>query len=176
MKNYYVVDIEIEQASITVKQDINAVKERSTDKRHDQDYRYLISYEKENKSDNIITVIMIKPGYGSIFEEDQTIEILLKYFMKENKQNYSKLNIVNLFAHVSNKSYEFNNINDKYEHINKTIIKKVIEESHEILIAWGHDKKRIKKHVDKIAEVEELIDFKNQTVSCYNRNNILAHI
>lgn len=134
-------------------------------------HRYYLFHEfNENKSSNILTVIMENPSktYPN-GDFDQTIKNVIE-IAKDN--NYGAIEVINLYSYITGKSEENKEHNNKFPNANKeneNFIENFLRNSsNDILIAWGSNYKNDSKKSNKI---KELLNEKHVYTFCENTEN-----
>lgn len=122
------------------------------------EYRYILIKEW-GEADKKVTVVMYNPSNASYLMYDKTV-MNVENFLK--KKGFNKINIVNLYAIKSEKSSIVRKRNLEYEKLNDTYIKKAIEDSEVVILAWGYGKENKDKNpkyvLDRIKQVEKMVE------------------
>lgn len=105
-------------------------------------YRYLLTVSLRNKGNKRVLVIMKNPSRANKEVSDLTVNRVLKFCYREG---YSEVNIMNLYSYYSpnpNKIAELytnGQVNIAIGKENDTIMKNLLPEVQEIIVAWGGD-------------------------------------
>lgn len=127
--------------------------------------RYLLEIPLTNKENKRVLIILKNPSKANESVSDLTIDRVLTFC---NNEGYSKVYIMNLFSYYSTDPNGITKLIDdgKFEFAvgekNNEILKKVLEDIDEVIVAWGGNSinrkhyymKRIKEVVDLIKDKE----------------------
>lgn len=160
-----VVDLEKEKYRVYKYKDFVNKDKTIIDEDMDNNLRYVLTTQIDNKEDKSALVILKNPSMANKEESDYTVNKVLK-FCYENK--YKKVHIMNLFPYYSTDPKGVKKfIEDKTiynismeKNINK--LKEYISYSDDIIVAWGTNTIGCKNEYNKaIKSVEDKIKDKN---------------
>lgn len=153
MKIVYKYKDFVEKDKITFNGDIN------------ENIRYLLKISLKNSTNKKVLVIMKNPSKANNKVSDLTIDRVLTFC---NSEGYSEVNIMNLFSYYSTDPIGIKNlidngqIDDAIGAETDEIMKKVVKEVDEIIVAWGGNSINREKHYkNRIKQVANIIKGKN---------------
>ncbi|OEH84664.1 hypothetical protein BHU72_09230 [Desulfuribacillus stibiiarsenatis] len=123
-------------------------------------HRYLLTRKWQEEASKA-TVIMLNPSYADEIKGDLSVMKVMNYLVDEG---FGCINVVNLFAYVSPTPESLANNKDAVGNKNDDFIKKAIEDSDMIIIAWGSDKK---KYIRRKRAVMSLLKGHEAKIKCF---------
>ncbi|WP_163969575.1 DUF1643 domain-containing protein [Oceanobacillus halotolerans] len=126
-------------------------------------YRYQLT-RIWDKSNDIVSIIMLNPSKADSIKNDKTVISLTNYLIDEG---YGGMDIVNLFAFMTTSPSDLKYRKEEYEVVNDEYIRKTAEESNILIVGWGSDQK---KYIRRKREVERLLIPFQHKLKCFKDN------
>ena len=131
----------------------------SEDKKH----RYLLK-KTWNESKPYACVIMFNPHFSDCLRTDTTTNKVMNYLLGIEDKDYGGIYFMNLYSIMtSDKDAVKNDFKTKIPKECDEYLRKAIEGSQDIFLAWGVDK----DNIERIGELKQIIKIKNINADIY---------
>jgi len=134
---------------------------------YSQDRKYRYGYRKEwNKNKRNATFILMNPSKGTELKLDNTIVNINNYCVDND---FGSLTILNLFPLMATSPKELSGRLKEKSSENNQYIKTTLDKTKDIFIAWGYEKKYLRKKKE-IEQILNLNNNKSKKIKCWSHN------
>lgn len=146
---------------------INSTIDIEVDYSEDKTCRF--GYTKKwNALKSNATFILMNPSKGTEFKLDNTIVNINNYCIEND---FGSFTILNLFPFMATSPSELTTeIRELFSCENKKYIKEKLTQTNDVFIAWGSERKFIKKKKE-IEGILNLSQFKSKNIQCWKKGN-----